>query len=98
MLLSFSVGTGAPCVAGHFPGKSIVPGAYILAQVDVALRQYYPEWTLGAFKKVKFIANLLPEQQAQIDIDDTKWPRLKINVSHQGIEVLRASAEMFQPE
>lgn len=69
MLVDFTVGEQARCVQGHFPGASVVPGAWLLAKIDLCLRAHLPKRRLAGFTKVKFIAPLLPDMAAQLDID-----------------------------
>lgn len=98
MLTQFTVADTAPCVQGHFPGMPVVPGAFLLAQLHVELRQRYPGWRLSELKKVKFLAPLLPGQLADVKIDDSAWPRVKVQILHDGQRVLDASGQMAQGE
>jgi 3-hydroxymyristoyl/3-hydroxydecanoyl-(acyl carrier protein) dehydratase len=70
MQIDFSLNHNAPCVQGHFPGSPLVPGAYLLAKIDLCLRELLPNQRILGFTKVKFIAPLLPDQLAQLHIDD----------------------------
>lgn len=96
MLTQFTVAGTAPCVRGHFPGMPVVPGAYLLAKLHAELNRSYPSWTLVELKKVKFLAPLLPDQQAELSVDDSAWPRVKVRVTYDGVRVLDASGQMRQ--
>ena len=76
----FIVAADAPCVQGHFPGMPVVPGAWLLGKVHAALLVRYPDCRVEAVKKVKFLAPLLPDQPAQICVDDSRWPRLQVSM------------------
>lgn len=76
----FIVAADAPCVQGHFPGMPVVPGAWLLGKVHAALLARYPDCRVEGVKKVKFLAPLLPDQPAQIIVDDSRWPRLQVNI------------------
>lgn len=69
MLIDFSLGEQEPCVQGHFPGAPIAPGAWLLAKIDIALRDYLPRRRLKGFSKVKFLAPLHPGMKAQLQMD-----------------------------
>ncbi|PKM30580.1 MAG: hypothetical protein CVV07_04940 [Gammaproteobacteria bacterium HGW-Gammaproteobacteria-11] len=87
----FIVEADAPCVQGHFPGMPVVPGAWLLGKVHAVLLARYPNWRVEALKKVKFLLPLLPEQSAQINIDDNRWPRVQVSVQR-----LDEAGEMMQ--
>lgn len=60
------IGADHPALPGHFPGNPIVPGVVLLRCVADALKQWrdQPMPRLD----VKFLAPLLPEQDAQIEL------------------------------
>lgn len=90
MWSEFSVGADAPCVQGHFPGMPLVPGAWLLGRVDAELRAAYPGWRPTGFKKVKFLATLLPDQRARLSFDDSAWPKVGVHIAGPEGDVLRA--------
>lgn len=58
-----------PALAGHFPGRPIVPGVVILDYVGDALRAFLPELVhITGFPVVKFLVPLPPEQTFEIAI------------------------------
>jgi len=61
----FRVGADHPCLPGHFPGSPLVPGVLLLEQVALALRDWRGE-RVARLLDAKFVAPLLPEQQAQV--------------------------------
>jgi 3-hydroxymyristoyl/3-hydroxydecanoyl-(acyl carrier protein) dehydratase len=80
------------CVQGHFPGSPVVPGAYLLGRIDLALRQYLPDRSLRGLDKVKFLAPLLPGQQASICFESAAESRLTVRIIRDGQILLSASA------
>lgn len=79
----FIVAADASCVQGHFPDMPVVPGAWLLGKVHAVLLARYPECRVEGVRKVKFLAPLLPNQPAQIQIDDSRWPRLQVSIQRQ---------------
>lgn len=55
-----------PALSGHFPGNPIVPGVVLLQRVAAALKTWRGEM-LARFE-VKFLAPLLPGQDATIEL------------------------------
>lgn len=73
-----------PALPGHFPGNPVVPGVVLLRHVADALKQWRNE-PLARFE-VKFLAPLLPGQDATIELrDDT--PRVRFAI-RRGEDVL----------
>jgi 3-hydroxyacyl-[acyl-carrier-protein] dehydratase len=60
----FRVAADHPSLPGHFPGHPIVPGVLLLDCVMHALQQA-TGLRMSQLQQVKFIAALLPEEQAQ---------------------------------
>lgn len=94
MLSEFTVDAQAPCIQGHFPGEPVVPGAWLLGQIEQQLRLVRPQAQLQRFNKVKFLAPLRPGEPATLQLDDSAWPRVKVRIRGPQGEVLQASALM----
>ncbi|BFM21760.1 hypothetical protein [Gilvimarinus japonicus] len=88
----FRVDEFAACVQGHFVGYPLVPGAYLLGKIHAHIVSRFPANPVLDIKKVKFVAPVLPGQLVQITIDDTRWPRLGVQLSTEQGRVLEASA------
>lgn len=87
----FSVGADHPSLPGHFPGSPLVPGVILLEQVALALRDWRGQ-RLARVADAKFVAPLLPGQQAQVTLSDANG-RLRFEI-RRGVELLaRGSIE-----
>lgn len=58
-----------PALPGHFPGQPLVPGVILLEQVALALRAWRDQ-RLGRVLEAKFVAPLLPEQTALLQLTE----------------------------
>lgn len=68
---AFRVAADHPSLPGHFPGSPLVPGVMLLEQVALALRDWRGEW-LARVIDAKFVAPLLPEQDAQVALTEAQ--------------------------
>jgi 3-hydroxyacyl-[acyl-carrier-protein] dehydratase len=64
------VPTEHPCLPGHFPGRPLVPGVLLLEHVANALRDWRSQ-RLARVLEVKFVAPLLPGEEAELELDDS---------------------------
>jgi len=68
-LTSVRIASGHPCLAGHFPGRPIVPAVVLLDCVlDEAQRWLGTAPAVIGLPQAKFTAPLLPEQIAQLQL------------------------------
>lgn len=65
----FSVPAAHPSLPGHFPGQPLVPGVLMLEQVALALRAWRGQ-RMARVAEVKFVAPLLPQQVAELQLSD----------------------------
>lgn len=65
---NFRIPAAHPSLAGHFPGNPVVPGVVVLDTVAAALTRRHGRRIVG-FRQVKFVAPLLPEQDAALELD-----------------------------
>lgn len=52
-----------PSLAGHFPGRPVVPAVLLLQLVQSALREHVGEIVLDGVPAAKFLLPLAPEQE-----------------------------------
>lgn len=64
---SVRIAANHPALPGHFPGQPLVPGVILLEQVALALRAWRDQ-RLGRVLEAKFVAPLLPEQTALLQL------------------------------
>jgi 3-hydroxyacyl-[acyl-carrier-protein] dehydratase len=94
-----------PSLAGHFPGRPVVPGVMLLDRVlEVAQRAFELSTDALRLPQVKFLQPLLPQQTAEIVLDkielesesiDTGGTRIRFRVERDG--ALLASGELIVP-
>ena len=67
-----------PALAGHFPGRPVVPGVVLLERVAAALR----DWRGERVEKLdaKFLQPLLPDEEAMIELRE-EGPGIRFNVT-----------------
>lgn len=87
----FCIPAEHPSLAGHFPGNPVVPGVLLLEQVLDAAEGLGLSRGPLRLAQVKFLAPLLPEQAATVEIEPngTRW-RFRIRRG----EALLASGEL----
>jgi 3-hydroxymyristoyl/3-hydroxydecanoyl-(acyl carrier protein) dehydratase len=82
--MPFSIDPDHPCLAGHFPGRPVVPGVVVLEHVLEAIEA--ANGPVGAVRlpQVKFLRPLLPGQMAEIEIDTASPDHWRFRVRHGG--------------
>lgn len=89
---AFRFSAGHPSLAGHFPGRPIVAGVLILEQAALALAA----WRGAAVRQVvdaKFLAPLLPEQDAVLELTEAGECRYRLLVRRGDDVLLRGTLE-----
>ena len=77
--MRFSVPHDHPCLAGHFPGRPLVPGVVLLDRVQAALEAAHGPLGAMRWPQVKFLSPLLPGEEAQVRIEGAA-PRWRFRV------------------
>lgn len=85
-----------PCLAGHFPGRPLVPGVVVVDHVLAAIERGHGP--LGALRlpQVKFANPLLPGQAARVELEGAapRWRFRVLRGDAAGADVLVASGEV----
>ena len=64
--MELSIPADHPALAGHFPGRPIIPGVVILDAVLDAAAAFAPGQTVTGIEQAKFTAPLLPGQPCTV--------------------------------
>jgi 3-hydroxyacyl-[acyl-carrier-protein] dehydratase len=83
---------GHPSLPGHFPGQPVVPGVILLEQVALGLRAWRGQ-RLGRVLEAKFMAPLLPDQQALLQLSEAGAARIRFEIQHDGLLLARGMVE-----
>lgn len=83
-----------PALAGHFPGAPVVPGVWLLDRVIAEVQRATGQRVVGV-PQAKFVAALLPQEQAEIRCD-TQGSRVgfRINVQRDGATIAVAHGRL----
>ena len=65
----FTVPASHPSLPGHFPGRPVVPGVVLLAQVQAAIEAAHGPLPAFRLPQVKFMRPLLPGEPAVIELE-----------------------------
>lgn len=65
----FTVPASHPSLPGHFPGRPVVPGVVLLAQVQAAIESAHGPLPALRLPQVKFMRPLLPGEAALIELE-----------------------------
>lgn len=96
----FCIDATHPALAGHFPGRPVVPGVILLDHVlAAAQRRFGLRADALRLPQVKFLQPLLPEQAAEIVLEpaatDAGNTRIRFRIERDG--ALLASGELIAP-
>lgn len=81
-----------PSLPGHFPGNAVVPGVVLLDCVAQALERDGGA-TIARIRAVKFLAPLLPRQDAALSIE-RDGARVRFRIECDGRPILSGEAEL----
>ncbi|MEO7066098.1 MAG: hydroxymyristoyl-ACP dehydratase [Rhodanobacter sp.] len=83
-----------PALAGHFPGRPLVPGVMLLECVADALRAWRGQ-RLERVVEAKFLAPLLPDQLASVHLTAgaSAETRVRFEIQRDGIVLARGVIE-----
>jgi 3-hydroxyacyl-[acyl-carrier-protein] dehydratase len=63
-----SVPSDHPCLAGHFPGRPVVPAVLLLELVAAALREHLGAVEITGVPAAKFLQPVAPQQMLQLKL------------------------------
>lgn len=96
---SFKINAEHPCLAGHFPGKPIVPGVVILDEItQLILEQFCGHKVIG-FNSVKFLQPLMEEQEVKVQVGElleasNELSKIKFTASSNNTVIAQGDAKL----
>lgn len=88
----FRIDADHPALPGHFPGRPVVPGVVLLDRVAEAIEREFGA-RVAALPQVKFMAPLLPEQDADLHLVE-KDKKIHFFLFHNGTPLANGVAEI----
>jgi 3-hydroxyacyl-[acyl-carrier-protein] dehydratase len=83
-----------PALAGHFPGRPIVPGVVLLDHAAAAMLNRRPESRLAGFTAVKFASTVLPDDEVEMAWTERPGGEMSFVLSVAGRTVLKGAARL----
>ncbi len=78
---AFVIPPDHPALAGHFPGRPIVPGVVLLDSVGVAARTVFALGEPSGLPRAKFAAPVLPGEEVRIAFERRGTARVAFTLS-----------------
>lgn len=84
-----------PSLAGHFPGRPLVPAVVILHRAMLELARAFPGRCVSGIPQAKFLSPLAPGEQAQLELEwtDPGGVRFHCRVGERRVAVGRFQVE-----
>jgi len=89
---AFSIPVDHPALAGHFPGRPVVPGVVLLDRVAAAVAGW-KHARIAGLPQVKFLRPLLPEEEALLRLEEADGG-LRFHISHAGMSIATGRLEI----
>ncbi len=83
----FRIASGHPSLAGHFPGRPIVPGVVLLDEMFAVIGGV----RVASLSTVKFLLPVLPDQEVAVLLDEKPDGRVAFECTVAGQAVLRGT-------
>jgi 3-hydroxymyristoyl/3-hydroxydecanoyl-(acyl carrier protein) dehydratase len=95
--LTISISADHPSLPGHFPGRPVVPGAVMLAEIEHAAAASLGGVRISGFPSVKFLSPMLPEQQCDLTVTDKGGGSAAFELAHDGRRVASGQLRYEKP-
>jgi 3-hydroxyacyl-[acyl-carrier-protein] dehydratase len=96
--LGFSIPHDHPSLAGHFPGRAIVPGVVVLDAVIALILRDRPLSRVTGLDHVKFLTPILPGSEVTVAARESPPSRVSFVCSVAGRDALRGRASLADCE
>ena len=89
---TFSIAASHGALPGHFPGRPVVPGVVLLDRVAAAVERWRGARIAG-LPQVKFLRPLLPDQEAELLLEDG-GKSIRFRIVHAQATIASGSVEL----